>query len=130
MWNLANRWVLMPLVPARALSLGLAGALAFGGCGTTVPGHLDSLEAQKTHPKIWARADTTVDEMRADIKHCGQAPPQPRPTGWAVVGGLLELGAVAGGGMSPGLVGSSADASGGNWASVERCMAHKGYTLQ
>ncbi len=115
---------------ARASSLVLVGALALGGCGTTVPGHLNSLEAQKTHPKMWARADMTVDEMRADIQACGRSIPEPQVTAWAMLGAALELGAVAGGGMSPGLVGSSTDSSGDRWALIQRCMADKGYTRQ
>lgn len=88
------------------------------------------LEAQKTHPKMWARADTTVDEMRADIQACSRSIPEPKVAGWAMLGAALELGAVAGGGMSPGLVGSSTDSSGDRWALVQRCMADKGYTQQ
>jgi hypothetical protein len=130
MWRNPNRWARASWILTRTSFLALAGALALGGCGTTVPGHVNSLEAQKTHPKMWARADTTVDEMRADIQACGRSIPEPKVTGWAMLGAALELGAVAGGGMSPGLVGSSTDSSGDRWALIQGCMADKGYTRQ
>jgi hypothetical protein len=73
MWSNPHQWSCASRILTKASALALIGALALGGCGTTASdGHLDSLEVQKTHPKMWARANTTVDEMRADFNACVQ----------------------------------------------------------
>jgi len=69
----------------KMTELAILGALLLSGCATHTLAELeadprDSLTVQRTeHPKMFARANTTVGAMRVDLRECGTAPTAPTP---------------------------------------------------
>lgn len=116
-------------------SLLFLGALLLGACATHTQAEFeadprDSLTVQQTYPKMFARPSTTVGEMRADLRKCGD-----RSDGANTVGRKYRGGLVSGGGgevgagfadyFTLGIVGDVAisEARGRDAA----CMRDKGY---
>ena len=111
----------------------LGSALFLPGCATQSLAELeadprDSLTVQQTHPKMFARTDTTVGQMRADLRECGN-----RPDGVYTVNRKYNGGIGAGGDagaqsadfVSLGTLGMVETNKA--WERTNACMQDKGY---
>lgn len=110
--------------------------LVLAGCATHTRAELeadprDSLTIQQTYPKMFARSNTTVGQMRADFRECANRPDAAytayrKYNGSILPGGSGDLGAQAADVFTLGTVSAVAtrDATNRTFA----CMRDKGYT--
>jgi hypothetical protein len=81
----------------RSLGTVVLGALLLVGCAThptlaeLEADPRDSLTVQQTHPKMLARPDTTVGEMRADFRECASRPRDSASTARDVLNQVSDL---------------------------------------
>lgn len=108
-------------------------ALLLGGCATHTQAELeadprDSLTAQQSHPKMFARPSTTVGQMRADFRDCANRPDGVYTANRKYNGGIGsggDLGAQAADFFSLGTVGMIETNKAMDRTAV--CMQDKGY---